>query len=381
MGVAYVAQGCSSKTEGSPATNPPLAEAGNDSSAPPPGGDDGGGPAPTPDDAGGCIGADAGVLALTSDSKPISFVVADTDPATGDWQDPGGQGKYVAQVFASGTAGAWTANLLHAFDQPNDMPAAVLTGTVKSCTEIDFTGAGWTATLKDGAFTGSSGGDSFSMVHVLRKSPTLGAAPPAGGTMLFDGTSFDNWEEKAGQMWLTAAGPSRWKLVDGAMEVVPNTDSLITKQSFGDGHFHVEFRTVGTPSHSGPFLEARYQLTVLQDYGSFSGNATGNLGNEPVPGTTSAPINPTIRAGRAPLEWQTFDIDFHAPAFNGTTKTANAKITVQLNGVTIFDNQDLAWPVTGAAARFPEAATGPLLLEYHGMPVQYRNIWIAPLAP
>jgi hypothetical protein len=52
---------------------------------------------------------------------------------------------------------------------------------------------------------------------------------------------------------------------------------------------------------------------------------------------------------------------------------------VMLNGVKIFDNQSLGWPVKGAAARFPEAPTGPLLLEYHGMPVQYRNIWVAPL--
>src|SRR5690349_2961663 len=82
--------GCSSG-QGAPAS-----PTGTDGGAP---GEDAGGDTGTgvvPDTATGCIRADAGVLPLTSDGKPISFVVATADVATGDWQ---GEGGYVAQVF------------------------------------------------------------------------------------------------------------------------------------------------------------------------------------------------------------------------------------------------------------------------------------------
>jgi len=192
--------------------------------------------------------------------------------------------------------------------------------------------------------------------------------------VLFDGTSFDQWGTIAGKNWLQTSGPPEWTLVPGsvggAMEVEPDAASIITQKVFGACTIHVEFRTLGTPTHSGVFPEARYQVTILQTYGLLTGNITGDLGNEgPV-------VNPTIHAERPPLEWQTFDIDFNpsAPLDGGTTGPA---ATVRLNGVTIFDAYALK-PVTGSAASLGQAPTGPVLLEYHGMPLQYRNIWVLP---
>jgi hypothetical protein len=358
--------GCSGSSQG---TAPPGHDGGatTDDGGVTPGQDSG--ITPVPDDAGGCIGADAGVLALTSDGKPISFVVAAPDPVTGDWQ---GQGGYVAQVFSTPT-GAWQANLLHAFDMPNDMPAAVLTGTPMSCTSMSFSGGGWTATIQNGHFTGQNGSESFDLQHVLRPSPTLGATPPTGAVVLFDGTNFDQWGTIAGKNWLQTGDAAAWELVDGspggAMQVVPGTASIVTKQSFGDCTIHVEFRTLGTPTHSGVFPEARYQTTILQTSGLYTGNATGNFGNQPAPMTV---VNPTIHAERAPLEWQTLDIEFQAPR-----SPMPGSATVVLNGVKIFDKFPLS-TTSGAASQFGEAPTGPLLLEYHGMPLQYRNIWVVP---
>ena len=48
---------------------------------------------------------------------------------------------------------------------------------------------------------------------------------------------------------------------------------------------------------------------------------------------------------------------------------------VLLNGVKIYDRQELN-PPKGAAGRLGEAPTGPLMLQEHGMPVQFRNIWV-----
>ena len=47
-----------------------------------------------------------------------------------------------------------------------------------------------------------------------------------------------------------------------------------------------------------------------------------------------------------------------------------------LNGVTLYENQELD-PPTGAAGRLGEAATGPLMLQEHGMRVQFQNVWVS----
>jgi hypothetical protein len=117
------------------------------------------------------------------------------------------------------------------------------------------------------------------------------------------------------------------------------------------------------------FPEARYQTTIYQNYGALTGNVTGNFGN------LSPVVNPTIRADRAPLEWQTLDMDFYPPMTGDAG--AQPQETVRLNGVTLFTNYQLG-TTTGAAPK-GFAAMGPILLEYHGMPLEYRNIWVAPL--
>jgi len=203
--------------------------------------------------------------------------------------------------------------------------------------------------------------------------PTLGAAPPAGAVVLFDGKNLDAWAKKAGKDWLKEDGPAKWKLTgDGAVEVVPNSDCIITHQKFGDCHLHVEFRTLGSPTNSGVFLQDRYEVNINESYGKTEGTPNGGLDNC----TDKKP--PSQRASLPPLAWQTFDIDFHAPKFDASgTKTAPARMTVLLNGVKIYDDQPLD-PPHGAAARLGEAPTGPLMLQEHGMPVQFKNIWLVP---
>jgi hypothetical protein len=204
------------------------------------------------------------------------------------------------------------------------------------------------------------------------ESPTLGAKAPAGAVVLFDGTSLDAWAKKAGKDWLKADGPAGWKLVEGgAVEVVPASDSLISHRKFGDIRLHAEFRTLGAPTNSGIYFQARYEVDINETYGRPDGNACGNLGNCTPKGTA-----PRTRAARAPLQWQTLDIEFTAPRFDGSgRKIAKPKATVRLNGVEIYQDQELD-PPTGAAGRLGEAATGPLLLQEHGMPLQFRNIWV-----
>ncbi|MBL9186011.1 MAG: DUF1080 domain-containing protein [Opitutaceae bacterium] len=202
--------------------------------------------------------------------------------------------------------------------------------------------------------------------------PTLGAQPPARALVLLDGTSLDAWAKKAGKDWLKEDGPAKWKLVaGGAVEVVPGSDSLISRRSFGDLRLHAEFRTLGAPTNSGIYFQARYEVDINESFGRTDGSPCGNLGNCTPKGTL-----PQARASRPPLAWQTLDVEFTAPRFDAAgKKIAKARATVLLNGVELYRDQELDLP-TGAAGRLGEAATGPLLLQEHGMPLQFRNIWV-----
>lgn len=202
--------------------------------------------------------------------------------------------------------------------------------------------------------------------------PTLGAKAPAGATVLFDGKNLDAWAKKAGKDWLKEDGPAKWKLVEGgAVEVVPASDCLISHQRFGDLRLHAEFRTLGAPTNSGIYFQTRYEVDINETFGRTDGNPCGNLGNCTPKGT-----QPKARASRAPLEWQTLDVEFTAPRFDAAgKKIAKPRATVRLNGVELYHEQELD-PPSGAAGRLGEAATGPLMLQEHGMPIQFRNIWV-----
>ena len=295
----------------------------------------------------------------------VNFVPAVADPTLGDWE---GSGGCVAQVLLLG-GGKYQADLLAAFGTEG-APIAVLQG-LSSGDTITFSGEGWSGVLKQGTFSGSKGDKSFNLRRVTRTSSTMGAPPPPGAVVLFDGSNLDAWAKKKGKDWLTEDGPARWKLVEGgAVEVVPGGDCIITHRKFGDCKVHVEFRTLGTPSNSGVFLQDRYELNINETYGRFDQSPNAGFDN------CTENAKPRLRPCRAPLKWQTFDIDFRAPRFDAESKkTANARATVLFNGVKIYDQQELDLP-HGAARRLGEAPTGPLMLQEHGMPVQFRNIWL-----
>jgi hypothetical protein len=304
---------------------------------------------------------------FAAEEKPVNFIPAKPDPLIGDWQ--GKDSRYVAQVYFA-EDGKYQANLLKQFDAESNV-VAVLRGTSSGDT-ISFSGDGWSGTLTGKNFKGSKAGESFALQPITRTSPTLGAKPPKGAVVLFDGKNLDAWATKNGKEWLVEKGPADWKLLpDAACEVVPGKDCLISHQKFGDCRIHVEFRTLGLPCNSGVFIQTRYEVNINETYGRLDRGPNGGLDNC-LPPTGK----PKIRATLPALAWQTYDIDFRAPRFDASgTKTEKARATVLLNGVKIYDNQELDPPHL-AAGRLGEAPTGPLMLQEHGMPVQFRNIWV-----
>jgi hypothetical protein len=310
------------------------------------------------------------------------FYWAPSDPLRGDWQ---GEGGCVAQVIRAddrllsvndqlpdpADAGRYEAHIFHAFDQPNDKPVAIL-HSEQSGAVVEFSGDGWTGAIADGHFKAQKADMSCDLTHVTRTPPSLGAKPPQGAVVLFDGSNMNLWAKMKEKDWLTEDGPSLWHLVPlNAMEVVPRAGSLISRRSFGDAKIHVEFRTIGGPTNSGVYIQDRYEANINEVYGRLDGNPCAGFDN-----CTPADARPAIRCSRPPLEWQTLDIDFHAPRFDvAGKKIANPRVTMQFNGTTLYNDRELG-PVTLNAARLGEAPTGPIQLQEHGMPVQFRNIWV-----
>ena len=79
------------------------------------------------------------------------------------------------------------------------------------------------------------------------------------------------------------------------------------------------------------------------------------------------------------MEWQTYDIFLRAPRFDADgCVTENARVTILQNGVCIQNNIEL-WRTTPGGAGEEKVAEGPLLLQDHGNPVSFRNVWIETL--
>ncbi len=236
----------------------------------------------------------------------------------------------------------------------------------------------WFASLDNGVIRGRTGfpaADHFEIRHVLRPSPDLGAAPPPGGVVLFDGSTLAGWERRDPKQ---REAPAGWAITDGMLQVVPGTGDIMTKRKFSDFQLHVEFRTPFMPEargqgrgNSGVYLQGRYEVQVLDSYGlEGEDNECGGIYK------VSAP---RVNMCAPPGQWQTYDITFRAPRFDADgKKSRDAIVTVLHNGVVIHDR--LAIPgVTGGALDEDVGNPGPLLLQDHGNLVQYRNIWLVEL--
>jgi len=217
-----------------------------------------------------------------------------------------------------------------------------------------------------GIFDGKGKNGEFELNRVLIESPTLGQAPPEGAIVLLDGANLDQW----------IALP-RWRLQrDGSIK--PGHSSLVSKQSFGDAEYHIEFRTPvmvnergQARGNSGVYVEGRYEIQVLDSFGLPPyHNGCGGIYQA---------AEPLTNACLPPGEWQTYDITFTAPRFDANgAKTKNAELTVKHNGVLIHDKLVLEKASSGGVAD-TEAPEGPLMLQDHGDEVSFRNIWLKPL--
>jgi hypothetical protein len=232
----------------------------------------------------------------------------------------------------------------------------------------------WTGSVENGVLRGTIAGNrqgSFEFRPHERTSPDLGAKPPAGAVVLFDGSNLDAWRSRDPDQ------PVRWKLVEGGVMEVSGGD-IVSRETFGDHRLHVEFRTPYMPhasgqgrGNSGVYVQGRFEVQVLDSYGL--------EGQDNECGGIYQIARPLVHMCFPPLQWQSYDITFRAARFNASgKKTENARITVRHNGVVIHDNLELPRPTGGAIDENEREPLG-LLLQDHRDPVQFRNIWAVKL--
>ena len=205
--------------------------------------------------------------------------------------------------------------------------------------------------------------------------PGLGTAPPSDAIVLFGGSDLSQWQ-------LGNGSPSKWTIADGAFTVAKGTGDLKTKRAFGDCQLHVEWRTPTRiegkgqgRGNSGVFLQARYEVQVLDSYNNptYSNGQAASIYKQHIP---------LVNASRQPGEWQTYDIIFRAPRFAEDGSVSRpAFLTVLHNGVLVQDHAEIkgATVYIGPPSYQRHSAKEPLMLQDHGNPVSYRNIWIREL--
>lgn len=197
-------------------------------------------------------------------------------------------------------------------------------------------------------------------------------APPSDAIVLFDGRDLSGWTGRDGE--------AKWKVQDGWMEVVPKTGNIWTRRDLGDGHYHVEWTAPTAISHrsqgrgnSGVFLLRLYEVQVLDNYQNptyADGTAGAIYGQFP----------PLVNACRAPGEWNTYDIFWFGPRFEGDRLIAPARITVVFNNLPTQICRELMGPTKyrKIASYRPHPPAAPLELQDHNNPVRFRNIWFRP---
>lgn len=256
-----------------------------------------------------------------------------------------GNGKFDAVLFAKGLPGSGA-----------DLTRVPVRGETRDGVPT-FTAESFSGTIRDGVFTGTLDNAELRLKHVERQSPTMGARPPAGAIVLFDGSHADEWVNG--------------RIQEGNLLGVGTR----TKRAFKNYTLHVEFRTPFMPldrgqarGNSGLYCNDQYEFQILDSFGLTGEN------NEC--GGYYKYARPALNMCLPPLSWQTYDVDFAMAQFDAEgKKTKPAIATVRLNGVTVHDRYEIP-AINGGGGQNDETKPGPIYVQDHGNPVHFRNIWI-----
>jgi hypothetical protein len=187
---------------------------------------------------------------------------------------------------------------------------------------------------------------------------------PSDAIVLFDGEDLSKWK------------PNKWKVVDGYL--VATAGPFETVEEYGSFQLHLEWQApeaedenIMNRGNNGVFLMGLFEIQIFDPRTKIypDGQAASIYSQTP----------PLVNASRKPPEWETYDIVFAAPEFNGDKMEKPPRITMLHNGVLVHHAQEI-YGLTGHRTLpkpLPIGKTrGPLALGAHHCPVRFRNIWI-----
>lgn len=208
--------------------------------------------------------------------------------------------------------------------------------------------------------------------RVIETSGAVSVKAPSDAAVLFDGSGLD--------AFTSVKGEAAWEVKDGVM--IARKRDLQTKESFGAIQLHFEWRIpkdrkvkAQKGGNSGCFLMGLYEVQVLQS----NANPTYPDGQA---GALYGQLPPLVNATSPHGDWNSYDIFFTPPVYSEGKLAMPAKVTVIHNGVVVQNGESFLGPTKHKTlaeypAKHPEV--GPLRFQFHGDPVEFKNMWVRPL--
>jgi len=191
---------------------------------------------------------------------------------------------------------------------------------------------------------------------------------PSDAIVLFDGNDINAWK-------------GNFKVLKNKT-MVAQKGGLTSKQSFRDVQLHLEWKVNDSlkvkgqsGANSGVYLMGLYEIQILESFKNETypdGQAGAIYGQFP----------PLVNASNPQGTWNSYDVIFKAPVYEKSEVIQKAKASVLHNGILIQDSQEFEGPtkykkITSYPKTHPDKA--PIFLQYHGDPIEYRNIWVREL--
>lgn len=194
---------------------------------------------------------------------------------------------------------------------------------------------------------------------------------PSDAIVLFSKDNLDAWHG-------TDGGKAQWDVNGDTFTVKPGTGMITTNESFCDAQVHLEWKSPTDVeglegqerNNSGVFLQSRYEVQILDSYNNktYPNGQAGSIYKQAIPLVN--PINP-------PGEWQTYDIIYDAPEFDGEKLVKPAYVTVLINGVLVQNHTEiLGGSEWIGAPSYKAHGCAPLQLQDHSNPITFRNVWV-----
>jgi len=233
--------------------------------------------------------------------------------------------------------------------------------------------------------------------EVKQVTPGMGNLPPSDAIVLFDGKDMSAFQTPQAKVVASMSEmkdiipklkpefkgkAAPWQIQNNELVVKPGTGQIASKQAFGDIQLHIEWlaptqsgKSGQIYSNSGVFFMGLYEVQLLNSYDNptYSNGQAASVYKQHIP---------LVNASLPPDNWQEYDIIFMAPRFSASgTVIHPARITVFHNGVLVQNNVELLGPTCyiGTSYYIAHADKLPLLLQDHGDPMRFRNIWVREL--